>query len=63
MTKNQCTITKLECMVDRLKALQSEDKTNQAALEDTLKHEKTRNSELQQRVDQIPSALEKESAM
>ncbi|KAE8291980.1 hypothetical protein D5F01_LYC09343 [Larimichthys crocea] len=56
----QRAITELECMVNRLKA-QSEDKTRQATAEVALKYE-TRNSELQQKVDQITSSLDKEKA-
>ncbi|XP_070820026.1 uncharacterized protein [Chaetodon trifascialis] len=59
--ENQCSIAKLQYTVHELKALQLESKLREAQLEDDLKHEKTKNSELQQRVDQLSSALEKES--
>ena len=74
--ENQITITKLQCAIDRLKEQQSESKTRQAQLEDALKPDttrraqledalkpdKTRVPELQQRVDVITSALDKERA-
>ncbi|XP_070820028.1 flagellar attachment zone protein 1-like [Chaetodon trifascialis] len=59
--ENQCSIAKLQYTVHELKALQLESKLREAQLKDDLKHEKTKNSELQQRVDQLSSALEKES--
>ncbi|XP_070820029.1 girdin-like [Chaetodon trifascialis] len=59
--ENQCSIAKLQYTVHELKALQIESKLREAQLKDDLKHEKTKNSELQQRVDQLSSALEKES--
>ncbi|KAG8002901.1 E3 ubiquitin-protein ligase Itchy-like protein [Nibea albiflora] len=62
MAKKNETITELKCMVNRLRAEQLEDKTKQATAEVALKYEATRNSELQQRVDQISSDLVKERA-
>ncbi|XP_070820031.1 uncharacterized protein [Chaetodon trifascialis] len=59
--ENQCSIAKLQYTVHELKALQIDSKLREAQLKDDLKHEKTKNSELQQRVDQLSSALEKES--
>lgn len=58
--ENQATIVKLECMVDELVACQSEDKTRQVELEDSLKLEKTRSSELWKRANQTVFALKKE---
>ncbi|XP_027128117.1 golgin subfamily A member 6-like protein 1 [Larimichthys crocea] len=52
ISENQHTIAVLQCMVRRLKV----------QLEDDVKLERTRNSDLQQRVDDISSALEKERA-
>ena len=58
--ENLCNTLTLQCMVDELGARQIESKTRQAELEDALKHEKKRNSDLRQRADQILSTLEKE---
>ncbi|KAG8011880.1 hypothetical protein GBF38_004258 [Nibea albiflora] len=56
------TITELECMVNRLRAQQAENKTRQATAEVALKYETTKNIELQQKVDQISSCLDEERA-
>ncbi len=60
ISENQCTIAKLQSMVDELKGRQSESSTRDTKVEDALKHEMAKNAELQQKVDQISSALEKE---
>jgi len=60
ISDNQFTITNLECIVNELKAKESKIKMRQADLEEALKQEKTRNSELQLTVDQISSSLDKE---
>ncbi|GLD54327.1 uncharacterized protein AKAME5_000696300 [Lates japonicus] len=60
ISENQATIAKLKYMVDGLKARQSESRTRQAELEEALKQEKTQSTNLQQRADQITSALDKE---
>nr|XP_046230923.1 myosin-2 heavy chain, non muscle-like [Scatophagus argus] len=62
MSRKSGTISKLQCVVDELKARQSENKTRQTELEAALKHEKTRNSDVQQRVKEISSALDREKA-
>lgn len=59
ISENKFTITKLQFMVDGFKEQLSDSKARQAELEDALKQNQKRNPELQQRVDQITSALEK----
>ncbi|KAK1904355.1 Chromosome partition protein Smc [Dissostichus eleginoides] len=60
ISDNQFTITNLQCIVNEFKAKESKIKMRQADLEEALKQEKTRNSELHHTVDQISSSLEKE---
>ncbi|XP_034066079.1 myosin heavy chain, fast skeletal muscle-like isoform X2 [Gymnodraco acuticeps] len=60
ISDNQFTITNLQCIVNDFKAEESKIKMRQADLEEALKQEKTRNSELHHTVDQISSGLEKE---
>ncbi|KAJ4943253.1 hypothetical protein JOQ06_005757 [Pogonophryne albipinna] len=60
ISDNQFTITNLQCIVNEFKAEESKIKMRQADLEEALKQEKTRNSELHHTVDQISSGLEKE---
>ncbi|KAF3857885.1 hypothetical protein F7725_011086 [Dissostichus mawsoni] len=60
ISDNQFTITNLQCIVNEFKAKESKIKMRQANLEEALKQEKTRNSELHHIVDQISSSLEKE---
>ncbi|XP_010790964.1 spindle pole body component 110-like [Notothenia coriiceps] len=60
ISDNQFTITNLQCIVNEFQAKESKIKMRQADLEEALKQEKTRNSELHHTVDQISSSLEKE---
>ncbi|KAL3060866.1 hypothetical protein OYC64_009136 [Pagothenia borchgrevinki] len=60
ISDNQLTITNLQCIVNELKAKESKIKMRQADLEEALKQEKTRNSDLHLTVDQISSSLDKE---
>ncbi|KAF3832975.1 hypothetical protein F7725_026640, partial [Dissostichus mawsoni] len=60
ISDNQFTITNLQCIVNEFKAKESKIKMRQADLEEALKQEKTKNSELHHTVDQISSSLEKE---
>ncbi|XP_033936530.1 putative leucine-rich repeat-containing protein DDB_G0290503 [Pseudochaenichthys georgianus] len=60
ISDNQFTITNLQCIVNEFKAKESKIKMRQADLEEALKQEKIRNSELHHTVDQISSSLEKE---
>ncbi|KAE8290552.1 hypothetical protein D5F01_LYC10137 [Larimichthys crocea] len=53
ISENQHTITKLQCKAQKLKS----------RFEGIINKERTKNSELQQKVDQISSALEKEKTM
>ncbi|KAJ4922166.1 hypothetical protein JOQ06_021747 [Pogonophryne albipinna] len=60
ISDNHFTITNLQRLVNELKATESKVKMRQADLEEALKQEKTRNSELQLTVDQISSSLDRE---
>ncbi|XP_034716741.1 CAP-Gly domain-containing linker protein 1-like [Etheostoma cragini] len=60
ISENNVTITKLQFMVDGFKEQLSDSKARQAELEEALKQDQKQNLELQQRMYQITSALEKE---
>ncbi|KAF3835239.1 hypothetical protein F7725_027797 [Dissostichus mawsoni] len=60
LSRKNDSISDNQCIVNEFKAKESKIKMRQANLEEALKQEKTRNSELHHTVDQISSSLEKE---